>query len=121
MLPTRIFVILATVLSALMPIRASALNADQEHILMVAAMLAVADRWCADYRVDKQLVAGVIAEMGIDLDEPTVSKALKKQRQNFEAAMGRSGERAYCERLYQQFGPSGPINKDGDTVFMMKR
>ena len=29
MLPTRIFVILATVLSALMPIRASALNADQ--------------------------------------------------------------------------------------------
>jgi hypothetical protein len=69
MLPTRIFVILATVLSALMPIRASALNADQEHILMVAAMLAVADRWCADYRVDKQLVAGVIAEMGIDLDE----------------------------------------------------
>jgi hypothetical protein len=109
--------VLFALLLHLSPVRAQEVTAGRHHVVMLAAMLSLAERWCSDYRIGKDLLAGLVAEAGS-------SKALMQQRAIFEGEMRRMGEHAYCDRLYETFGHGGLPNDDGDAgdvPFMMKR
>ena len=97
----------------LSPVRAQELTAGQHHVVMLAALLSVAERWCLHYRIDKNLVTELITEAGS-------TASVMHQRALFEADMRGMGERAYCDGLYQVLGPV-PDGDSGDVPFMTKR
>ena len=108
--------VLFALLLHLSPVRAQEETAGQHHVVMLAAILSLAQQWCPDYQVGKDLLADLVAGTG--------SKALMRQRAIFEADMRQMGEHAYCDYLYEASGPGGLPSDDGgvgDVPFMTKR
>src|SRR3954453_6446388 len=97
----------------LSPVRAQELTAGQHHVVMLAALLSVAEGWCSPSRIDKNPVTQLITEAGS-------TASVMHQRALFEADMRGMGERAYCDGLYQAFGPV-PDGDFGDVPFITKR